>query len=175
MLYGPKKLIGGPIGFGYAPEGGQRAVRQVISGFDVLLDGEPAIALDNWLNGCDPAGTLDYTRTDPWSIAGSGIIEQHPDFPYVMCELETARGCPHGASGGCSFCTEPFYGTPNYRSIEGIAGEVAALHTHGARHFRVGRSRTSWLMVPVAGSTLHPARISWRRHPLPRSAPQRPG
>jgi radical SAM superfamily enzyme with C-terminal helix-hairpin-helix motif len=148
-------LIGGPIGFGYSPEGGQRAVRQLISGFDALLTGEPAIALDNWLNGCDPAGTLDYARTDPWSIAGSGIIEQHPDFPYVMCELETARGCPHGASGGCSFCTEFFYGTPNYRSIEGIAGEVAALYTHGARHFRVGRQPD--ILAYGAGAGEYPA------------------
>jgi radical SAM superfamily enzyme with C-terminal helix-hairpin-helix motif len=155
MLHGPEKLIGGPIGFGYSPEGGQRAVRQVISGFNVLLTGEPAVALDNWLNGCDPAGTLDYNRTDPWSIAGSGIIEQHPDYPYVMCELETARGCPHGASGGCAFCTEPFYGTPNYRSIEGIAGEVAALHTHGARHFRVGRQPD--ILVYGAGGGEYPA------------------
>jgi radical SAM superfamily enzyme with C-terminal helix-hairpin-helix motif len=139
MLRGPKKMIGGPIGLGYSPEGGQRAVRQVISGFDLLLTGEPAIALDNYLNGCNPAGKLDYHRTDPWSIAGSGIIRQHPDYPYVMCELETARGCSHGASGGCSFCTEPFYGSPKYRSIEGIATEVAALYAHGARHFRVGR------------------------------------
>jgi radical SAM superfamily enzyme with C-terminal helix-hairpin-helix motif len=139
MLRGPKKMIGGPIGFGYSPEGGQRAVRQVISGFDVILAGEPAVALDNWLNGCDAVGTLDYSRTDPWSLAGSGIIEQHPDYPYVMCELETARGCSHGVSGGCSFCTEPFYGSPNYRSIEGISGEVGALYIHGARHFRVGR------------------------------------
>ena len=139
MLRGPKKLIGGPIGFGYAPEGGQRAIKQVISGFDSLLDGEPAVALDNYLTGNDPVGLLDYSRTDPWSVTGSGIIEQHPDYPYVMCELETARGCSHGASGGCSFCTEPFYGSPKYRSIVGVAAEVAALHAHGARHFRVGR------------------------------------
>ena len=96
MVRGPKKLIGGPIGFGYAAEGGQKAIRQLISGFDALLTGEPAIALDNYLGGNGPAGALDYTRTDPWSIAGSGIITQHPDYPYVMCELETARGCPHG-------------------------------------------------------------------------------
>jgi radical SAM superfamily enzyme with C-terminal helix-hairpin-helix motif len=139
MLRGPKKLIGGPIGFGYAHEGGQRAIKQVISGFDVLLMGEPAISLDNYLTGNKPAGTLDYNRTDPWSVIGSGIIEQHPDYPYVMCEIETARGCSHGASGDCSFCTEPFYGTPKYRSIESIANEVASLHAHGARHFRVGR------------------------------------
>lgn len=139
MVRGPKKLIGGPIGFGYAGEGGQKAVRQVISGFDALLTGEPAVALDNYLTGNDPAGILDYARTDPWSVAGSGIIEQHPDYPYVMCELETARGCPHGASGGCSFCTEPFYGMPKYRGTPAVAEEVAALHAHGARHFRVGR------------------------------------
>jgi len=139
ILHGPEKLIGGPIGFGYAAEGGQRAIRQVISGFDELLSGEPAIALDNYLGGNKPAGALDYSRTDPWSVTGSGIIEQHPDYPQVMCELETARGCPHGASGGCSFCTEPFYGTPKYRSIESIGDEVASLHAHGARHFRVGR------------------------------------
>ena len=139
MVHGPKKLIGGPIGFGYAGEGGQKAIRQVISGFDALLSGEPAVALDNYLAGNEPAGVLDYTRTDPWSVAGSSIIEQHPSTPYVMCELETARGCSHGATGGCSFCTEPFYGVPKYRSIAAVAAEVAALHAHGARHFRVGR------------------------------------
>ena len=101
--------------------------------------GEPAIALDNYLTGNGSAGALDYARTDPWSIAGAGIVSQHPDYPWVMCELETARGCSHGATGGCSFCTEPFYGMPKYRNIAGIAAEVAALHAGGARHFRVGR------------------------------------
>jgi radical SAM superfamily enzyme with C-terminal helix-hairpin-helix motif len=155
MLRGPKKLIGGPIGFGYAAEGGQKAIRKVISGFDTLLSGEPAIALDNYLGGNEPAGALDYARTDPWSVVGSGIIEQHPDYPYVMCELETARGCSHGSSGGCSFCTEPFYGTPKYRSIDSIADEVASLYAHGARHFRVGRQPD--IMAYGAGAGEFPA------------------
>jgi radical SAM superfamily enzyme with C-terminal helix-hairpin-helix motif len=155
MVRGPKKLVGGPIGFGYAAEGGQKAIRQVISGFDALLLGEPAVALDNYLFGNDPAGVLDYASTDPWSVAGSGIITQHPDYPYVMCELETARGCSHGALGGCSFCTEPFYGQPKYRSITGIAEEVAALHAHGARHFRVGRQPD--ILAYGAGAGEYPA------------------
>jgi radical SAM superfamily enzyme with C-terminal helix-hairpin-helix motif len=155
MLHGPKKGIGGPIGFGYSPEGGQRAVRHVISGFDVLLTGEPAVALDTWLSGGETAGVPDYDRTDPWSIAGSGVIEQHPDYPYVMCELETARGCPHGASGGCSFCTEPFYGSPRYRSIGSVAAEAAALHAHGGKHFRVGRQPD--ILVYGAGAGEYPA------------------
>ncbi|OPX64123.1 MULTISPECIES: radical SAM protein [unclassified Methanoregula] len=155
MVHGPKKLIGGPIGFGYAGEGGEKAIRQVISGFDALLEGEPAVSLDNYLMGNGPSGLLDYARTDPWSITGSSIINQHPSFPYVMCELETARGCSHGAAGGCSFCTEPFYGMPRYRSIPAIADEVAALHTHGARHFRVGRQPD--ILAYGAGSGEYPA------------------
>ena len=155
MVRGPKKLIGGPIGFGYAAEGGKKANRQVISGFDALLTGEPSIALDNYLCGNGPAGALDYTRTDPWSVSGSTFIMQHPDYPYVMCELETARGCSHGVSGGCSFCTEPFYGQPKYRSIAGIAAEVAALHAYGARHFRVGRQPD--ILAYGAGAGEYPA------------------
>ena len=31
------------------------------------------------------------------------------------------------------------YGRPRYRTISGVAAEVAALYSHGARHFRVGR------------------------------------
>ncbi len=134
-----KKLIGGPIAFGYSPEGGQAAVKHAIGGFHAMLTGSTGEALDEYLRGNEPTGILDYARSDPWSVAGSGIIAQHPDFPYVMCEMETARGCSHGAFGGCSFCTEPFYGMPKYRSIAGIAAEVAALHAAGARHFRVGR------------------------------------
>jgi radical SAM superfamily enzyme with C-terminal helix-hairpin-helix motif len=153
----PKKLVGGPIGFGYAAEGGQKAVLQVISGFDALLSGEPAVALDNFLNGGEPEGILDYSRTDPWSIAGASVITQHPSFPFVMCELETARGCSHGATGGCSFCTEPFYGMPRYRSIDGIAAEVAALHGQGARHFRVGRQPD--ILAYGAGSGEYPSPV----------------
>lgn len=155
MIRGPQKVIGGPIGFGYAKEGGQPAIRQVISGFDTLLEGEPATALDNYLTGNDPTGTLDYARTDPWSVAGSAVIEQHPSYPYVMCELETARGCSHGATGGCSFCTEPFYGMPKYRTIVGIAEEVSELFNHGARHFRVGRQPD--ILAYGAGAGEYPA------------------
>ena len=135
----PTTAIGGPITFGYAPGGGRKAIRQAIAGFDVTLSGSPAVALDAWLSGGEPVGAADYSLTDPWCVAGAGIIARHPAFPHVMCELETAIGCSRATVGGCSFCTEPFYGLPRYRSIEGIAEEVAALHAAGARHFRLGR------------------------------------
>ncbi|MGB4279713.1 MAG: radical SAM protein [Methanoculleus sp.] len=135
----PATAIGGPINFGYAPGGGRKAIRQAIAGFDAVLRGSPAVALDSWLSGGEPEGERDYALSDPWCAAGAGIIAQHPSFPHVICELETATGCPRATVGGCSFCTEPFYGFPRYRSIDGIADEVAALHAAGARHFRLGR------------------------------------
>lgn len=132
-------LIGGPIGFGYAPAGGHRAIKQVIAGFDHLLEGSLPEALDSLLSGGEPRGTLDYEQSDRWAILGSPVITQHPSFPHVMCELETARGCTRGATGGCSFCTEPLYGEPVYRSVGGVIAEVEELYRNGARHFRLGR------------------------------------
>jgi radical SAM superfamily enzyme with C-terminal helix-hairpin-helix motif len=120
-----------------------------------MLTGSVAESLDEYLRGNDPRGVLDYARSDPWSVAGSAIITQHPNYPHVMCELETARGCSHGACGGCSFCTEPFYGKPHYRGTGGIAAETAALHACGARHFRIGRQPD--ILAYGAGSGEYPA------------------
>lgn len=135
----PKKVLGGPILFGYAAQGGRRAVQQPIPGFDVTLAGSPAEALDAYLAGGEAAGEVDYARADRWFARGAGIIAQHPAFPHVMCELESGRGCPRTIAGGCAFCTERLYGLPRYRSVAGIAEEVEALYRHGARHFRLGR------------------------------------
>jgi radical SAM superfamily enzyme with C-terminal helix-hairpin-helix motif len=138
-LRGMDRLIAGPVGFGYSPRGGEKAIRQAISGFDHLLTGSPAEALDAWLSCGKTHGDHSYARSDPWATGGSGIIRQHPSFPFVMCEIETARGCARAVTGGCAFCTEPFYGPPRYRTIDGISGEIFALHAAGARHFRIGR------------------------------------
>ena len=74
-----------------------------------------------------PRGQADYTAIDRWSVLGAGVVQQHPFFPRVMIELETAQGCSRAVTGGCSFCTEPFYGPPRYRSAAGVAAEVGAL------------------------------------------------
>jgi radical SAM superfamily enzyme with C-terminal helix-hairpin-helix motif len=139
QVRGPEKFIGGPIGFGYSPGGGEKAVLQAIAGFDHLLTGSPAEALDSWFTSGTTAAGTDYSRSDTWSVAGSPIIREHPSFPYLMCEIETARGCARAETGGCSFCTEPLYGPPVYRSPGGIIREVEALSLAGARHFRIGR------------------------------------
>ena len=84
QIRGPTTLIGGPIGFGYSPEGGKKAIKQAISGFDHLLSGSPAEALDSFIESGNPAGIHDYDRSDRWAVAGSGIIVSHPSYPHVM-------------------------------------------------------------------------------------------
>ena len=139
QLRAPVTLLAGPIGFGYSPQGGQKAVRAIASGFDHLLTGSPAGALDAFLHEGRTHAGFDYRHEDPWAAAGSPIIRFHPRFPYVMCELETARGCSRFHSGGCSFCTEPFYGPPRSRPVDGIREEVEALSREGGFYYRLGR------------------------------------
>jgi radical SAM superfamily enzyme with C-terminal helix-hairpin-helix motif len=138
-LRSPRTFLGGPILFGSAPGGGARAERREIAGFGVLLEGSAAGALDSYLSRGEPVGEADYRRLSGWLVTGAPVIGQHPSFPHLMCELETATGCSRAVSGGCSFCTEPFYGAPRFRTAGEIAGEVAALSVNGARHFRLGR------------------------------------
>jgi radical SAM superfamily enzyme with C-terminal helix-hairpin-helix motif len=135
----PETVLGGPVLRGYAGQGGRKAVQQVISGYDVILEGSPAESLDAYLAGKEPRALLSYKDLDRWSQEGSGIIREHPSFPHLMIELETASGCPRTLEGGCSFCTERFAGSPVYRSVSGIAAEVSALYAQGARHFRLGK------------------------------------
>jgi radical SAM superfamily enzyme with C-terminal helix-hairpin-helix motif len=155
QVRGPEKYIGGPIGFGYSPGGGEKAVIQAISGFDHLLTGSAPEALHSHLTGGRPEGSVNYSLSDEWSILGSDIIKKHPSFPYIMCELETARGCAHQETGGCSFCTEPFYGPPVYRPVKGVIDEVESLYIVGARHFRLGRQPD--LLTYQAGGGEFPA------------------
>jgi radical SAM superfamily enzyme with C-terminal helix-hairpin-helix motif len=146
----PRTFLGGPILFGYSPRGGARAERREIAGFSVLLEGSPAGALDSVLSGGEPMSEGDYRQISGWLVDGAPVIRDHPSYPHLMCELETATGCSRAATGGCSFCTEPLYGPPRFRTAGEIAAEVAALYANGARHFRLGR-QPDLLTYGVAG------------------------
>lgn len=139
MTGADEKVLAGPIGFGSSGQGGERAVKAMVRGFDALLPGSPSAALHAHLQGLTPSGTMHYLDYDGWAAAGASIVPQHPSFPYLVCELETARGCARQVTGGCSFCTEPLYGPPQYRSVDGVRAEVQALAMAGARHLRLGR------------------------------------
>ncbi|MCZ7379980.1 MAG: radical SAM protein [Candidatus Methanoperedens sp.] len=135
------KIIGGPIRLGFGEEGGSSAKELAVPGITLSKKDIEAFVYDLLGNIKDLDAVEHRMRTTSqigrWSEIGAFIIRQHPDYPYVMCELETYRGCPRHLH--CSFCTEPFYGKPDYREIKDVIKEAAALYAHGARYFRIGR------------------------------------
>jgi radical SAM superfamily enzyme with C-terminal helix-hairpin-helix motif len=135
------KIIGGPIRLGFGEEGGSSAKELAVPGITLSKKDIEAFVYDLFDNIKDPDAVEHRMRTTSeigrWSEKGAFIIRQHPDYPYVMCELETYRGCPRNSH--CSFCIEPFYGKPDYREIKDVIKEAAALYAHGARYFRIGR------------------------------------
>ncbi|WP_421909299.1 radical SAM protein [Methanolacinia petrolearia] len=135
----PVTIVGGPVVFGSSKGGGDAAEKQCFSPFDFVLEGEIGSAVDSVIREGESAGNFDYERIDEFAVAGAGIVQKHPNYPDVICELETARGCSRYVSGGCSFCTEFLYGEPKFRSPAGVHAEVKALYYSGVRHFRVGR------------------------------------
>lgn len=155
---GGAKIIGGPIRLGFSKEGG-RAARGTEAGIDLedaalaRMDIEAFVydLLQGWGETGRNRGISSRLRLSEavehrfrttaeigrWGPKGAFLIRQHPDYPYCMCELETYRGC--GRQIHCSFCTESFYGTSDYRPVKDIISEVSVLYSQGARYFRIGR------------------------------------
>jgi radical SAM superfamily enzyme with C-terminal helix-hairpin-helix motif len=134
------KIIGGPIRLGFGEEGGSSATDFAVPGIMFAKKDIEAFVYD-FVDIKDTGAIVHRMRTTSeigrWGEKGAFIITQHPDYPYVMCELETYRGCPRHSH--CSFCTEPFYGKPDFREIADVVNEVSALSKYGARYFRIGR------------------------------------
>ena len=101
---------------------------------------DPARVLNGLLRGEEPSdrwrGIEEWNR---WLLLGAVVSTEHPDFPQpLIAEIETYRGCPRYASGGCSFCIEPMKGAPIMRDEEDIIAECAALRKLGVTNFRLG-------------------------------------
>lgn len=139
-------ILGGPIRLGFSKEGGKTASLLGINSDDTFLakaDIE-SFVYDSLKDGSTIEDIQNIThrfRTvteiGRWSKYGAFIIKKHPDYPQVMCEMETYRGC--GRKKHCSFCTEPSYGPSDYRPVNDVIEEVKELYNNGARNFRIGR------------------------------------
>jgi len=135
------RVLGGPLAmFGAGTEGGKMARRMKASpAFDVVATGDVEAVAHGYLEeGLKVDPTLRRTSRDiaEWAVRGARILHMHPDFPDTMLEMETYRGCFRGT---CSFCTERFYGRPDFRPVEDVVREAGALYDSGARNFRLGR------------------------------------
>ncbi|ADL12800.1 radical SAM protein [Acetohalobium arabaticum] len=86
---------------------------------------------NNLITELDPVEIVDR-----WARLGAVVTTKHPNFPYLVCELETFRGCPREEN--CAFCSEGFKEITYHRSLEGIIGEVAELSSLGNQYFRLG-------------------------------------
>jgi len=133
-------LMGGPVRFGVGEEnaGAQDMERDDLDYDFLAMADVEAAAYDLAHNGLEGFEGR-YRSNDEvarWAAKGAFVVEQHPNHPdYLICEMETSRGCAYR----CSFCTEPMYGDPAFRSAEAVVREVAELYDRGARHFRLGR------------------------------------
>jgi radical SAM superfamily enzyme with C-terminal helix-hairpin-helix motif len=146
----PKLLVGPWARFGCGLEGGRLALgSDVLSPpFDHIVRGDAEVVIGRAAQtGWDFLSIdLDETRTSPqdineYAVRGSAIVGQHPGRSrgYLICEIETYRGCPRYITGGCSFCVEPLYGPPAQRKPADVVMEIEALYKQGVRAFRIGR------------------------------------
>ncbi len=147
-ISGPVKVLAGPAaqrGFGLA--GGKRSVdTSTLSHlFDVITVGDGEAVLPEVLSRLPMIDSVDSSRCRTQdmlhdsAVKGASVVSQHPFFPsYLIAEIETYRGCARSIRGGCSFCSEPLKGSPQFRPIQDILDEVSALYLQRVRHFRLG-------------------------------------
>jgi radical SAM superfamily enzyme with C-terminal helix-hairpin-helix motif len=133
-------LLGGPIRFGVGEqnEGASDMERKDLD-YDFVAKGDVEAAAYDLVHG-GMEGFGDRVRSneeiDRWGAKGAFVVKQHPNHPdYLIAEMETSRGCAYR----CSFCTEPLYGNPAFRTADSVVKEVKHLYDRGLRHFRLGR------------------------------------
>ena len=89
------------------------------------------------VRGTGDYGERDYHELDRWAVYGAEVVTRHPDFPHLVCEMETYRGCPRRSH--CSFCSESIHSNLAFRQEESILQEIDRLIELGISRFRLGR------------------------------------
>ncbi|HPW51047.1 MAG TPA: radical SAM protein, partial [Spirochaetota bacterium] len=95
-------------------------------------------------------------------ILGASIIKAHQDYPQLIAEIETYRGCPR--ENKCSFCSENIYSSIDFRNESEIIAEIEALISSGITRFRLGRQ---------ADITAYGSDLNSYKNGFPRSNPKR--
>ncbi len=121
-------IVGGPLANQLSESTGlQRVQKDLAVYFNSYLDGQPD---DRY----PQPGEI-----EAWLQAGAPIAAAHPlPADQLLAEVSCYHGCVRYLTGGCSFCSEPLYGKPQFRRPTAVAEEVKALYQAGLRHFRLG-------------------------------------
>ena len=119
--------------------GGPLARYSEVSGYDHLVEKDLAAYFYDSLFGEGVDRWAEAEEREDWLKFGAKTVKRHLMFPDpLLAEIETFRGCPRYIVGGCSFCSEPVYGKPQFREQEDIIEEMGLLYDYGIRHFRLG-------------------------------------
>lgn len=123
-------ILGGPIVL----------CQGTIPGVSITCSEVAAISLQEILGGRSApnkdVGHLWTERIRRFAVLGAQLTSFHPSFPYVVCELETFRGCPRREN--CAFCSEGRKTVRYQRPVADVVAEVEALAQLGNRYYRLG-------------------------------------
>ncbi len=140
----PLKIIYGPFTNGYSLKGANEAKsidEKILGLYDCPVTGNLETYLFHLLKGDYPDESIakEPEITELAAEYSGRVITKHPNFPYVICEIEVSSGCERASY--CTFCTEPlFHGKYSQRHTKGIHKEISVLSAHGAKYFRLGRA-----------------------------------
>ncbi len=120
-------ILGGPITLCY----------KEFKGVDIILDETCALGLYRYFSGNRGKGSAcSLDLIENFAVKGARVIRAHPNFPNLVNELETYRGCLRRQH--CKFCSEALKQEHYARKPENVAAEVKALYLQGGQYFRLG-------------------------------------
>lgn len=149
LISKPITILTGPCArIGFSCGGGKttQLIENITDDVDLVIKGDSEIVIHEFIKNKYSLEKTDVLlkRKNPeeiknYAIKGAKIVKQHPFYPtYLITEIETYTGCPRTIVGGCSFCSEPQKGLPQFRTIPSITTEIKALYDNDVRHFRIG-------------------------------------
>ncbi|TDO95124.1 radical SAM superfamily enzyme with C-terminal helix-hairpin-helix motif [Halanaerobium saccharolyticum] len=153
-VFYPTKVLGGPITLI------EKMKAKFKDDYDILTAEIAAVDIFERLNEIEISPPQIEKYINQFALSGASLLTRHPNYPKIVAELETFRGCPRLSH--CAFCSERLKKLSYSRSPEAVAAEVKALAAAGIHHFRLG-SQTDLLLygaVEDNGSfSLNPAQV----------------
>jgi radical SAM superfamily enzyme with C-terminal helix-hairpin-helix motif len=153
-LFYPTKVLAGPITLI------KKMKEKFEDDYDLLASEIAALDLYQRLQSKEIPAEQRNEYINQFSLTGAQVVKEHPNYPHIIAELETFRGCPR--SSHCAFCSERLKKLTYSRQPEALSNEVKALAASGIHHYRLG-SQTDLLLYGAQKKNedfiLNPAQI----------------
>ena len=136
-IFYPTKVLGGPITLI------QKMRKKFKADYDILASEIAALDLFERLQQTEIAPAEINSYINQFALSGAEVVKRHPNYPSLIAELESFRGCPRASH--CTFCSERLKKLTYSRQPKAISSEVKALASNGIHHYRLG-SQTDLLL-----------------------------